>query len=354
MESFAAGASGAALGYIVKNLPGAYWGYKLGKMAPIYRKRRYSASSGGMRKKQRTGSYRMRQPRKRFGSNNIVTVQHDYTNQYRKTTMPKRKKKQWKKFINKVTAVNIKNAGLKTVLFNDRVVNSSGIGYQSYLAFCLYGVNGGNSANQTEGYDDLLKVFNNEPLIKRSSPGNEAINGVLNFASAVIDLTLRNLGEQDAEVDVYYGIHWKDATNENPRTGVTTANLIQDLNDGGYSQPISTGNTTVSLADRGATPFDISTGISASGFKVLRKQKLLMPPGKSVFIQHRDPRNHRLDWIDTNKAGYAKKKLTYEILIIHKPAVSSADNIISTIAAGVTRKYSYTVLEWNQDESALL
>lgn len=357
MESIVAAASAGTLGYIWRNEYGAYKAIK--NMAPLrYNKRKRPTSYYGksaMRKRAKGAPSTQGRYVKKRQSNNYTTKQYDVTTQYRKRSMPRFKKKAWGRFVRRVTAVGIKNAGLKTVIFNNRLVSTSSAGYQGVFSVCLYGVNGTDVANSTLGYRDLFAVFNNEPaIVKTAAPGSVPLNGVLNFGSGILDITLRNLGEQDAEVDVYYGYHWKDTTLTNPRNGSNTRNLIEDFTNGGYNQEIAAGNSTINLGERGATPFDLSSGLSSSGFKVLKKQKILMEPGKSVFIQHKDPKNHRLDWVNLNKGGYAKKGLTYDIMVIHKPAVSSTDDLQSTLAVGVTRKFSYTVLDWNQDENAKL
>lgn len=356
-----AGLAGQVLGNIIGDFNGAYLGDEIARrayrnMPPIRRnirsriRQRYATANRNARALARAGSRLYN----RRGRNTTVTQQYDVKTQYLKKTMPKYKKKQWKKFVNKVNAVGIKNAGLKTVIFNTKIQNNSPPGGQNAFCIALYGINGTDSG-QAAGYGDVQKIFVNEPAIKSSGgTPNVAENGVLNFGSAVLDLTLRNTGLVDAEVDIYYGYHWKDATLENPRNGANTRNLIEDFNNGSFNQSIAVGNPTLDLSVRGCTPFELSTCISASGFKILRKQKILMTPGKSVFIQHRDPKNHRADYVNINKGGYGKKRLTYEVLVVHKPSVDASDELVSTIVCGVTRKYSYTILDWNQDENARL
>jgi len=351
-----AGAAGATLGYIAGNIPGAAIGYRLGRaMAPIrrgrYRSRRmpYGGPRGQGRYRARTagGGYKARNPR-----DTVVTQQFDYKNQYRKKSMPKYKKKAWKKFVNKVNAVGIRTAGLKTIIFNDKIVRSNTAGNQNVMACCLYGNTGVNDVNAV-GYSDMYRTFKNEPTIQKQS--GEPANGCLMFASGILDITLRNLGEVDAEVDVYIGYHWKDTTNTDtalPAPAPNTRTLIEDLFNGGFNQEIATGNQPIDLTDRGATPFDISHGLSSSGFKIIKKQKFLMQPSRSVFLQHRDAKNHRLDWNNLGKMGYAKKNLTYEVLVVFKPSVAVTEDLVCTIGMGVTRKYGYTVLDWNQDENA--
>lgn len=332
---------------------GSYIGNQALKMAPIRRNRnkgyRYrpvvrKSTSQGMR----------RMPVARRPLDKPVTQQRDYSTPYVKKRMPRYKRKQWVSFTKKVFACSLKNAGLKTVLFNSRLTSITNAGYQAYFAIALYG-NKGNDDNGTTqiGYNDLNRIFRNDPQIAHSTgTPSLPLNGQLNFASAVLDVTLRNLGELDSEVDVYFCYHWKDTENTNP-AGANTADLYKDLKDGGYNQEIAVGNGLVTLEARGATPFDVGYALSATGLKIMKKQKFLMPPGRSVFLQHRIPRNFQFEWNNLNKKGYGLRRLTYEVLVVHKPSVTNNDSAISTIACGVTRKYSYTLTNWNQDENAL-
>lgn len=370
MQSIGA-ASAATLGYIVGNLPGAYYGYTAYNniMPPITRRRnqagrRILSAMRGWRARgypggstdQLVGQLAGMRRSARRRSNNVVTQQKDFASQYRKRRMPRRKRKIWKKFVKKVTAVELSNAATKTVVFNHRMVQSSTPGNQAFLSFCLYGVNGSPDGNNQIGYQDMFKLFDNEPGIKQQAVGSPAANypasGKLHFNTGVLDFTLRNLGEVDAEVDIYYGYHVKNVNNINLLTQV--ADSLRQHFISTTSDPIVSGNTSLGLGLRGVTPFDCSSVLSESGFHILKKQKFNMEPNKSVFIQHRDANNHQLDQDDLSTIGYAKRKLTYEVLIVHKPSVTSVDNAVSTIGVGVTRKYGYSILAaTNQPSSAL-
>lgn len=353
MQNIAAIGSAAALGYIYNNLEGAY---RYGRMAPIRRQR-----SGASRYNPVARTSTRYGMRRATGRNQVtrrtdkpVTQQRDYSTAYVKKRMPRYKKKRWINFSKKVLAVNLKLAGLKTVLFNDRLTSTSNAGYQAYFCVALYGNKGNDDNGLTHmGYNDLRRIYENDPQIMQTTPPNsQPVNGQLNFASAVLDVTLRNLGEIDSEVDVYFCYHWKDTENTNP-VGTDTGDLYKDLKDGGYNQPVTSGNSLITLEARGATPFDVGYAISATGLKIMKKQKFLMPPSRSVFLQHRIPKNFVLEWNNLNKKGYGLRRLTYEVLVVHKPSVTNSDSAISTIACGVTRKYAYTLTNWNQDENAL-
>lgn len=361
METLGA-ASAATLGYILRDERGAYYGYNLYRgfraMAPITRNRNRAATKiqsafrGYLSRKKTLGfgnrgyMSKVVANKKKLGS--IVTQHRDFASQYVRRRMPRYKKRAWKSFVRKSTAVQRKNAATKTVVFNNRIVSTSTAGNQQYLSFALYGINGDTDNSTTYvGYQDMLKVFDNEPGVKQEAVGSPAIfyptNGKLHFNTGVLDFTLRNLsGDTDAEVDVYYGYHTKDVGNTNimQQNFSTLRNTFANATN----DAIKSGNTSVNLGQRGVTPFDCSQPISVSGFKVIKKQKLCVEPGRSVFIQHRDSKNHVMNMNYLEGVGYAKKGLTYEVLIVHKPSVTSVDNAVSTIGVGITRKYNYSVV----------
>lgn len=318
-----------------------------GEMARSYIRKRFRTGS-------KTGSRTRTFPiRRRRQNNSITTIQKDYSTQYVRKSMPRRRKRVWKKFVKKVTAVQLGNAATKTVVYNDKLVQTSTPGNQGFCSVALYGVNGAPDGNNAIGYQDMLKLFDNDPDIKQQAVSgvNFPSGGKLHFNTAVIDLTLRNLGEIDQEVDVYYGYHIKNANN---------VNILGQISDSLYqsfvnttSDPIVPGNTSIGLGLRGTTPFDCSSVLSESGFHVLKKQKLVITPGKSVFLQHRDQKNRVMEMDNLLGIGYAMKNVTYEILFVHKPSVSSANDELSTLGVGVTRKYGYSVLaKTNQPVSA--
>lgn len=368
------GLSGATLGYIVGNLPGAYQGYRIGRyygrtMPPITRfraragRRILSAMRGWRRRGYPSGSTerilggmaRGRMVRRR--ANNVVTQQKDYGTQYYKKKAPRRFRRQWKKFVKKVTAVEISNAALKTVVFNNRIQSQATPGKQNCFSMALYGYAGGaDDINECCGYEDVIKILDNEPGVTQQGVGSPPTwvpsNGKIHFNTGVLDITLRNIMEVDAEVDVYYGYHVTDSSRESYL--LEDANhLSQEFKRLREPTPIKSGNTEIKIIDRGVTPFDMSKALSTSGFHIIKKQKFLMEPGKSVFIQHRDAKNHEIDAAKYTRNSYYLKKITYEVLVVHKASVSGSE-LSSTIIAGVTRKYNYTVIAGtNQPRNAL-
>lgn len=365
MSSFVAGASGATLGYIIGNLPGAYYGYKFGRaMAPIrYNKRRRVMSmpyptprSSRIKKLLSYGSrstYSGKSMRSAASSrlDSVVTRQHDFQGQYRYKKMPRYKKRVWRRFSKKVAAVQLKQAGLKTVLFNSKGVRSTNPGEQQWFCLSLYGVAGSIDSTDVHGFNDLYRIFKNDPEIVQAgaAPGNVPKSGKLQFGSGVLDYTLRNLSADiEAEVDIYTGWFKKD---DDAQASKVNTNPIAKY----FFAPddaINTGNTTQNLYDRGLTLFDKPAGISVTGYHIHKKTKMLLAPGQSTFIQHRDAKNHMIDWTNVQDCGYAKRGLTYGTWICFKPSVTASEDAVATLAVGVTRKYSYAVVEDNVDRLA--
>lgn len=288
------------------------------------------------------------------GSDNVTTGQFDYKTQYVKKKMPYRKKKRWIRQVKINRALDLKNQGLKTVLFNNTIQRGvPGTVEQDVLSFCLYGVKGdSDNIFLNAGYRDLYRIFKNEPSITKQG-NNEPKGGKIFFGSAILDVTLRNTGTVDVEVDVYYGYHYKNPSTAN---GNLAVGYVDD------SAPVinpNFANQNITIKTRGATPFDLTEQTATQRFTIKKKQKFYLPVGKSVFIQHRDPKNRVLDWENlsefpdnsTGSAQYAKAWTTYDCLVVFKRVVGTGE-VPYEVSAGVTRKYSYSVLSENSDKQA--
>lgn len=346
MQSIAAGLSGGTLGYIWNNLPGAYRGYQFGRrMAPMYRKRKQSSFRTNNKKRK----YTKTPSRRSTGGLSVLTNQYDYKTQYVKKRMPSRKRKTWVKFVKKVAAASRADLGLKTVVFNNSITQATGgLGSQAAYGVHLYGIRGNSPGiNKQIGANDVLRLFANDPSIEQGTgPQNPRI-GKLLFQSAVMDVTLRNIGTVTSEVDIYCCIHRKDV--------ISGSVIVDDFEGSALELPINGGvpNTTLDISLRGVTLFDLPTGLSQSGITVLTKKKIILQPGNTSLIQHRDPKNHVIDMNRIRQCGYGARKLTYTVIFVHKPIVGSSPEDVSDLAIGITRKYSYYEQANNKDMSAL-
>lgn len=324
---------------LLKSLGGAYIGHQAASMAGYYRKRRRAGSYRGNKRRNTMVANKIRGR----GGYSTVTTQKDFALQYRRKNQPKGKKIRWKKFSNKVKAVIRKELGNKTVLYNDSYNLAVAPAAQQATGLHLYGVRGGASGGNGIGMQDLVRLFGNDPDVVQGAGGNNPYVGKLLFNSAVLDVTLHNTGIVDLEVDIYYGYHRKDVISGQMVSDDFVAPVLE--------VPIKAGNVTIDILQRGATPFDCSTGLSQSGFHILRKQKMFIKYGQTAFLQYRDPRNHTVEWNMIKQCGYGAKKLTYTVLVVFKCVAGSTDN--GELTYGVTRKYSYNVNEDNVDQSAI-
>jgi hypothetical protein len=340
---------------------GGYIGESLRKMAPIrYNKRRNMPyptprTNRVLKYRSSAGSTTSRGRMSYNGStshNSVVTRQKDYGSQYRYKKMPRYKKRRWRSFVKKVAAVQLKQAGLRTVLFNSRVEQSNPPGYQGAFNITLYGINGSQDGVYSLGLRDIYRIFKNDPDVVQigTPPGNVPKSGKLQFGSGVLDLTIRNLSADiEAEVDVYYGWFKKD---DDQVVTLSNTNPIYKYNLAPIDL-INATNNAININERGATLFDKPAGISAIGYHITKKMKMLLAPGQSTFLQHRDAKNYMVDWTNVQDCGFAKRGLTFGMFVVYKPSVTASDDAVVTLAIGATRKYSYAVVEDNVDRIAL-
>lgn len=369
---YVAGASGATLGYIAGNIPGAYYGYKAGKALyrgkMAYGKRKRSRSSGmkyGNSKKRKYSA------KKNYVSGKALTLQHDAVVQYRKKSMPKGKKVAWKKFVQKVSAVNLRDRGLITALFNRSCSFEAILNTQAYLAAHLYGYNGSQTfANGEPGLDDMKQLlFDNQSLrgeeffdtggVDKQANGYKTVIEKIQFESAILDVTCVNTSTATLEVDCYY-------IEYNKFNKVITSALLPQLNAGNTSDVglIQNGVGTatilpnITINDRGATPFEMGHILGRNGIKIIKKEKFYLSPAQAVNKQIRDSKNRYLDIRGLNTEGaetsanspgcYKYSNMTKTLLFVAK-CVDSA--VSAKFKLGITRtyKYSYEGLKDNKN-----
>jgi len=145
--------------------------------------------------KRRAGGYaRTYVKRKRITSNTGILggTNADTRMIYRKKRMPRKRRKRWASFVKKVGAVEERNLGTRTVLFNDQITQvNGGAGKQSTLTLALYGFK--NASNLW--LDDLNQIgqFENEGNPTAAAGATIEKNSKVMFTSAIMDITLRNV-----------------------------------------------------------------------------------------------------------------------------------------------------------------
>jgi hypothetical protein len=293
----------------------------------------------------KSASYLASLSKRRSVAETGVTSQYDKVTQYSKKRMPRRKRVAWKKFVNKVQAVNSKSLGTRTVVFNDTIITSAPTTAQGFCAATLYGFCGVEDGRNS-GFRDIYRICNRDNDIMTSgSDGGNASKIV--FGSGVIDFTMRNTSLNAMEVDLYEINVNTDSTKE--------PNFLQsEVEAAALTLPIPGGAGGIGLAQRGVTIFDIPNLISQDKLKIYKKKKFFLPPGNTATHQHRDPRNHYFNATDINindqgnQSSYARRKMTQMFVFVTKSVVGATGD--HQLDVGVTRKYTYYI---NQSAKAL-
>lgn len=303
-------------------------------------KRKFIAA-GGRNKRSRGRAFRVSGTR---NSGKGVTVQHDEKNIYYKKTMPKYKKRRWRKFVKRVQAVHEKDLGVQRYLYNsslDTTQNteiSTSFGtvlYQAVTAIHLYGGTKGEGSftEFNQGVNDLQELFDKVPIEGQAGtlpPIAKFHNqGKLKFISAILDITFTADGTNQVplEVDVYHIMYRKNWNND--LTGTPFGNSTYEEQMWQYvnvydSQTASASATTsprLRLGYRGCTPFELSPAISAMGIKILKKTKHFVAAGSTFTTQIRDPKTHIISQENFNSGsgGVYLKNMTQTLLFVIKP-----------------------------------
>jgi len=291
-----------------------------------------------------------------------ITTQHDERRIYRKKSMPKRMRRRWKRFKNKVLAVSEKDLGTRTTLFNAtyQLTNSTS-GNHMYGAFALY-----PNSSASAHLNDLDTIANDEVGSWTAATGGVVDNtSKIIFKSGIMDLTFRNSSTFTAEgaspapdsrakleTDIYE-IIVNGSTQDSSGTYASLINLFSS--GAGDTLNIGGTGTGISQTTRGSTPWDFPAALSRWKIKILKKTKFMTPNGDTFTYQIRDPRRHvankiSLDiWTGCNRPGW-----TRWILVISKLvpglAVGTGDNTYQeSLDVGATRKYFYKIEGQSED-----
>lgn len=393
MEEFIAGSSGAALGYIVGNIPGAYQGWKAAKylyknkkkMPPMKRKASYYGKRAN--KRFRRANARINTSKyKKGAAGGGVTFQSDSTTQYVKKRMNRRRKRTWRKFVKKVNAVDEKAFGKQTVLISRQIqygaVNTpNGISQQKWGGMFLYGMKCSDSEGDIEGFNDINTIIstdwlNRERRIGKTENTNELVTAYGNkfqskyvFTSACLDITFTNntrfKGDNitdvntiaTMEIDVY------EIGFRRPMNNTTLLNITTGLATGS-SPNVDTlrtdGSNGLAYTQRGVTLFELPTFISLFGIKIYKKTKFMIPKGHSFTYQKRDPRRHEFDYynIDRNNESTAAG-ITKGIVFCWKytspeSLAAGVNNLEPNLNVRCSRSYKYLKKENNTDSGTVL
>lgn len=289
--------------------------------------------------------------RTRVSSGQGVTSQYDRKLIYRKRYMPRRKKRAWRKFKNKVVAVSTKSLGSNTVVRNDLIQSDFALiptatTAQNVIQLALYAVR-----SNINYLNDVNEISNDTRL----NPSSKMI-----FMSGVLDITMRfqtllsslSTGNPSlsAEVDLYE-MQWNGPSGQ---SGEAT-NIQECFANGATDTAVIPGQaTTLDFNSRGWTPFDGNSALSQHKIKIIKKTKFFLSSEQTATYQLRDPKTHvyTKDAIPST-ASANWQGVTKWIFIVWKVIpgynyVAAPNNDIARLNVGFTRKYMYKI---NQDST---
>lgn len=287
---------------------------------------------------------------------------------YRKKRMPRKKRKRWARFVKKVGAVEERQLGTRTVLFNDNITQvNSGVGKQSTLTLALYGFR-----NQTHLWmDDLNQIGQLENEANPTAAAGATINqnSKVMFTSAIMDITLRNIStfrasavdslSADAalELDIYDVYLRKDAGDISSSANFDSVTQMLQRYD---ELEIGGTGTGIEIDSRGVSPFELGSALGRCGIKIMKKTKFFIPNGQTITWQCRDPKRHVCRYGDLEQNdGWVRPGWTRAYFLLYKlvPGLTqgSTDGTYkAAISVGITRKYAYKVEGFNEPRERLL
>nr|QRI44138.1 MAG: capsid protein [Cressdnaviricota sp.] len=291
---------------------------------------------------------------------------------YQRKSMPKKKRRQWRNFVRKVNAVDERDLGTQTVLFNDQIEQSSSTvatSTQNCLTLALYPFR-----NDTFGYlNDLYQIGTIENAGNPTAAAGTTVlpSTKVLFQSAVLDVTLRNISSQTQDVggvptnvqvpeaaiecDVYTIIIRKDAA-----TATSSFDTVSALLNSFDDPEIGGAGVGISIGDRGASPFELGSQMGKYGIRILKKQKFFIPNGQTVTFQSRDPKRHVIQYSGlTSNDGWNNPGWTRVFYMIYKlvPGLTqgtTTGTYRARISVGCTRKYAYKLEGRSENRERLL
>lgn len=297
------------------------------------------------------------QKKKRTTSGQGVTEQYDKKTIYRKRSMPRFKRRRWRKFKSKVLAVSERSLGSRTYVFNTQETPVANLpGTQLVYDVSLYGF------KSTVGrHNDMVNIVQRENTGDSTAAAGETIDETTKFLfqSGVLDITIRNSSFNNegpgtdvpiaVEMDIYEVYVSKDTDNTANDLNTFIDLLVKAGNDskqiGGGTLPAN----ALSIVKRGATPWDIPTALSRYRIKIAKKTKYFLSAGQTMTYQFRDPKRRTIERQRVNeRSGYSRPGWTKTMLIIAKAVpgfiVGTTEGTATVqLNIGMTRKYLYKI-----------
>lgn len=282
----------------------------------------------------------------RVKSGSGVTTQYDAKTVYRRKSMPKGKKKRWRKFVKKVHAAQDSSVATRSVILNNALqIGGTGNTTQAVGVISLYGWRGVTSVDAV-GSRDIQNITTRDAQM-------DEVSEKYKFTTGILDITGNNLGGSPLEVDIYEIIYTGRSVLNNDNLALEYTQHLTNT----PTQPAGTGGAMAAptIFTRGWTPFNCSLA-SIKGFKIIKKKKYLLAEGNTFTYQIRDSKSHWFDGVEnqgTNGGEFAKRYVTKMLFIIAKP-VTGAISDEYELQVGCTRSYHYKIYQDNKHYEGLV
>lgn len=290
-----------------------------------------------------------------------LTYDNDFKTDYRYKSMPRRRRRRWRKFVKRVNAVVNKGQGLKKLLYSDIVRITAPINQCTYHSGMLYTPD----ARVTDLSADLGTIFRN---ILGATPYNDInlitipadVDKKIRFESANMDVSWRNMGTNPVIIDLYYvkcrktfGLLDVDVSNNTQGIfahGFVKQGFIIDEEDGTSITPKSF------PTEIGTTPFQSS--LFCSTFKIMSKKRITIAPGNTVAMTLKDARNRIVNAMDT-RARICMRGLThgYFFQVYGVPGLDGSTPVVSTasdIIFSIQKRYAFYLPVSGKDQASTL
>lgn len=289
-----------------------------------------------------------------------LTYDNDFKTDYRYKRMPKRRRRNWKRFVKKVSSVVNRQQGLKKLMYTDiqriQAVDNA-CSYHSAMLYTPDARVGDLSADMGTIFRNILGSVAYDNINDVTIAGD--VDKKIRFESGNMDVSWRNVGAAPVIVDLYYvkarktfGLTGSDALNNTQgiyALGFVKQGQIIDEEDGN-----TVGSAKSFPIEVGTTPFQSS--LFCQTYKVLSKKRITIAPGNTVSMTLKDAKNRLVNATET-RARICMRGLThgYFFQTYGVPGLSGATPVqalASDIIFTVQKRYAFYLPVSGKDQTA--
>lgn len=303
---------------------------------------------------------------KRTSESAPITYDNDFKTDYRYRRMPRRKRRRWVRFVKKVNHVTLRRQqGLQKVLFTTNNLVTTNVNTTGFTDAVLYPIDG----DSPTGAADVSQIF-------RGHLGSSVYNSMndlsvvgnaekrLQFESAQLEVTLRNMGSDIAIVEVYYCRTRKEhgqtsSSAFNRLSGIYQLGFVKQQQIFDLESSLVVGSGIETATTIGTTPFQSPR--FCQHFKILKRKKYQIAVNNMISFILKDPKDRMIE------AGATRGKICmpglthgYLIQIYGAPSVQAGPPPVpvtaqpATVLVTTTRKYGYYMPIYSKDQSAIV